>query len=260
MTVDHRPVQHQCQFRFYGQLNDFLNRERRHRCFDYCFTRSPALIDAIQALGIPHPEVKRIQADGNSADFNQLLHGGERISVYPHFLTPDFADANQLGASSLSEPRFILDVHLGTLSRHLRLLGFDSVYGNDFEDSYIIDRALAEQRLILTRDLGILKQLRVKHGYFVRSSDPSRQIEELLELVDLAHQCRPLSRCINCNGLLAKVDKEKIARQLPAATRDNYQQFFQCRDCQQLYWRGSHYAGLMAKLAQHGIKADSNHR
>jgi uncharacterized protein with PIN domain len=111
--------------------------------------------------------------------------------------------------------------------------------------------------MILTRDLGILKQRRVRHGYFVRATDPDRQIEELLRIFNLLHCCRPLSRCIKCNGKLQRVIKEAVSDRLSPGTRRSYQHFYQCHDCLQLYWRGAHFSGLMEKLARCGMETTS---
>ena len=247
MPDSHAPVQHQCRFRFYGPLNDFLPLEFRQQVLAYRFSGSPGLRDSIQAQGIPHVEVTQVLVDGIPRPPEHRLQGGEQVSVYPHFqhLPPD-----QLGywRPPFPEPlRFILDVHLGKLCRHLRLLGFDTLWDNNFEDPYIIDTAETEARIILTRDLGILKQGRVRWGYYVRSTDPARQISELAAQFELASRCRPLSRCINCNGELERVEKALIEDQLPEGTRRSYDTFYRCRRCQQIYWRGAHYLGLMGK-------------
>ncbi|MDP5291115.1 Mut7-C RNAse domain-containing protein [Oceanimonas sp. CHS3-5] len=237
------------QFRFYGQLNDFLPPALRQRTVCYRYSGSPGLRDAIQSQGVPHTEVELVLVDGVALGFDFNLSGGERVSVYPRFKAFEL-QAGRLGPAPLTVPRFILDVHLGKLCRYLRLLGFDTAYGNDFEDSHIIDRSLAERRIILTRDLGILKQVRVQYGYFIRATDPDCQIEEVLQAFELMARCRPLSRCINCNGEVEQVAKSQVASRLPDGTRRSYQLFYQCRTCGQVYWRGAHYARLMQKLAR----------
>ncbi len=254
MAADHGRRLKRSRFRFYGQLNDFLPPSRRQCDCSYVFSGSPGLRDAIQAQGVPHPEVDLVLVAGVARGFDFHLRGGERVSVYPRFKQFDPGAGVRLGPAPLIPPRFILDVHLGKLCRDLRLLGFDSVYGNDFEDGYIIDRALSEQRIILTRDLGILKQLRVQHGYFVRATDADCQIKELLQAFALAEQCRPLSRCIRCNGELRQVSKSAIETLIAAGTQRSYQQFYQCHRCRQVYWRGAHYAGLIDKLARGGVE------
>ena len=77
------------------------------------------------------------------------------------------------------EIKFIIDVHLGKLKKHLRLLGFDTIYNINFSDDEIIECARQEGRIILTRDLGILRQKRVTHGYWMRNTDPNKQLIEV---------------------------------------------------------------------------------
>ncbi len=251
MADTHAPSYRSCLFRYYGQLNDFLPRWRRQRAGDYLFTGSVGLRDAIQAQGVPHSEVDLVLVDGVARAFDFRLLGGELISVYPRFRAFDPDPGERAGPPLPVLIRFILDVHLGKLCRHLRLLGFDTLWRNDFEDSYIIDRSLADDRIILTRDLGILKQGRVQHGYYVRSTNPGRQIEEVLEVFNLMDRCDPLSRCIRCNGEVIRVTKAAVEQQLPPGTRRSYDRFYQCRECRQVYWRGAHYVGLMGKLASY---------
>ena len=248
--MEHAARVHHSLFRFYGPLNDFLPYQRRQHSIDYSFSGSPGLRDAIQAQGVPHTEVDMVLVDSVPQRFGFHLCGGEQVSVYPRFHSLVIDKDCRLGSEPLKVPRFILDVHLGKLCRHLRLLGFDTAYGNDYEDRYIIDRGLAEQRIILTRDLGILKHGCVAHGYYVRSTDANQQIEEVLQHFKLQQCCQPLSRCIKCNGGLEQVRKSAVLSQIPEGTCRSYELFYQCQNCQQIYWRGAHYVGLMEKLAR----------
>lgn len=247
MVDPHAPRRRHCRFRFYGPLNDFLPAPWRQQPLPHHFSGSPGLRDSIQAQGVPHCEVALVLVDGQPQPPEYRLQGSEQVSVYPRFHDLVPLPEPQWRPPLPDPPRFILDVHLGSLSRHLRLLGFDSLWRNDFDDPFIIDRSLADDRIILTRDLGILKQGRVRHGYFVRHTAPDRQIAEIVETFDLAPRFRPLSRCINCNGELEEVDKSRVLAELPERTRRCYDTFFRCRQCSQVYWRGAHYRGLLKK-------------
>ncbi|WP_207061693.1 Mut7-C RNAse domain-containing protein [Motiliproteus sp. SC1-56] len=246
--MNHERPPREARFRFYGALNDFLPGQRRQGPAPYRFGGPVGLRDSIQAQGVPHPEVSLVLVDSHPRPPTFRLHGGERISVYPRLqhLLPDQAD--RWDTPLPSPRRFILDVHLGKLCRELRLLGFDCFWSNDLDDPVIIDLALAQGRIILTRDLGILKQARVSWGYFVRHTDPTDQVGEVADALGLGGQYRPLSRCINCNGLVAKVNRADVEKELPPGTRRSYDTFYRCDDCRQVYWRGAHYAGLMGKL------------
>jgi uncharacterized protein with PIN domain len=152
-----------------------------------------------------------VLVDGRSVDFTHRLRGGERVAVYPAFERLDISPLLRLRPRPLRETRFVLDVHLGRLARHLRLLGLDCAYRQDWDDTTLIDRALAERRIILTRDVGILKQGRVTHGYWVRSDQPARQLEEIIEAFDLRRQLAPFTRCLECNGVIGPVDRTELA-------------------------------------------------
>ncbi|RDE18472.1 hypothetical protein DV711_17645 [Motiliproteus coralliicola] len=249
MPDSHAPHLHSCQFRFYGGLNDFLPAEKRYQASAFRFSGTPGLRDSIQAQRVPHVEVALVLVNGQPQSAEYQLQPEDQIAVYPRFQHLQPESSKQWHPPPPEPPRFILDVHLGKLCRHLRMLGFDTRWGNDYEDPFIIDTALAEQRIVLTRDLGILKQARLPWGYFVRAIEPTRQITEITDYFTLADFWQPLTRCINCNGMLARVSKDDILEQLPPGTRRSYDNFYQCHDCRQLFWRGAHYIGLMAKLS-----------
>jgi hypothetical protein len=135
-------------FRFYAELNDFLPRAQRHTTFPYHFTGTPAVKDAIEAAGVPHPEVDLILVNGMSVAFDYPLRDGDRVAVYPVFESFDISPIVHLRPQPLRETKFILDVHLGKLAKHLRMLGFDTLYRNDYQDPDIIATALRERRII----------------------------------------------------------------------------------------------------------------
>jgi len=137
--------------------------------------------------------------------------------------------------------KFILDVHLGRLARWLRMLGFDTLYRNDYDDPEIVAIAVQEGRTILTRDLGIMKRRAVTHGYHVQSTEPREQLHEVLTRYQLHDQINPFHRCIVCNGLLCNVTKEAVLAELEPKTIRYYDEFFQCVNCRKIYWRGSHF-------------------
>ena len=132
-------------FRFYEELNDFLPAERRKVAFVHEFVGTPSVKDTIEAIGVPHTEIDLILVDGRSVGFGHRLAGGERVAVYPMFEGLDIAPVQRPRPRPLREPRFVLDVHLGTLARYLRLLGFDAIWRNDLDDQAIIDMAGREQ-------------------------------------------------------------------------------------------------------------------
>lgn len=237
------------RFRFYAELNDFLPPTRRQREFGYVIDRRAAIKDVIEALGVPHTEVALILVDGAAAGFDHILADGERVSVYPAFRRLATDPAMALQPPAMNPPRFVLDTHLGTLARYLRLLGFDTLYRNDYDDARLAAISAQENRILLTRDRGLLKRRIIARAYFVRSDSPRRQLKEVAHRFALAGSARPFRRCSRCNGLLHEVDKAAIAEQLAPKTRRYYERFLQCQRCGQIYWAGSHFKQLCHLLS-----------
>jgi uncharacterized protein with PIN domain len=230
----------QCSIRFYEELNDFLPPERRKVCFSHDFQRRASIKDMIEALGVPHTEIDLILVNGESVDFSHIVRDGDRISVYPLFESFDIQPLVRVRLRPLRTNRFVLDVHLGKLARYLRLLGFDTLYRNDCDDAELARLASAEQRILLTRDRDLLKRAMVTHGFFVRATDPRRQIEEVLDRLDLYRAIQPFLRCARCNGLLTAASKRQVWERLPPKTRLYVEAFWACGQCGQVYWEGSH--------------------
>ena len=223
------------EFRFYEELNDVLPAEHRKRPFVYTFRGSPTIKYVIEAIGVPHTEVDLILANGVSVAFDYRLQAGDRVSVYPVFESFDIGPVTRLRPQPLRDPKFVCDVHLGKLAKRLRLLGFDVTYRNTATDSEIVETALAQQRIILTQDRGMLKLKKVTHGYLVRSPHMPEQVVEVLQRFDLLSRIAPFSRCTLCNGLIRVVDKADVREKLPWRTRERYHEFFRCEACGQVY-------------------------
>lgn len=241
----------ECEFRFYEELNDFLAPPRRKRSFFYRFDGRPAVKDAIEALGVPHTEVDLVLIDGESVPFAHRLRGGERVAVYPVFERLDIAPLTRLRPRPLRTPRFVADVHLGTLARHLRLLGFDTRYSNRAGDAELVRQSVGEKRTLLTRDVGLLKHKVLTHAHFVRATQPSEQLAEIVRALDLAGRARPFTRCMVCNGRLRRIARARVAARLPPRVRDSALAIARCASCERLYWPGTHYARLTGLVAAH---------
>lgn len=244
MARDHAHRVHTATFRFYEELNDFLPRDRRKVTFTHCFKGTPSVKDTIEAIGVPHTEIDLILVDGQSVGFDWLLSGGERIAVYPMFERLDISPVVRLRPAPLRKPRFVVDVHLGRLARYLRTLGFDTLYGNDYDDRALARMSATDGRILLTRDRGLLKRSEVTRGYWLRHTDPRQQIAEVVAALQLSPSARPFTRCIRCNSLLEPVTEAAVRKQLPVGLRGRYTQISRCSGCAQLYWPGSHFDRL----------------
>jgi uncharacterized protein len=236
-------------FRFYAELNDFLPPRQRHIDIPLAFKGRQTVKHLIESLGVPHPEVDLIIVNSQSVDFDTITHDGDRVSVYPVFTAIDITNAMHLHPQPLGDPRFILDGHLGRLAAYLRMLGFDTAYHNDITDETLADQAVSQDRILLTRDRGLLKRKAIQRGYCLRATDPLQQLREIVHRFDLSDRFLLFTRCMVCNGLLQDVEKSAILHLLELRTRQFIHHFKQCSDCGKVYWRG-HHTERMEKIIQ----------
>jgi uncharacterized protein len=225
------------RFKFHATLNDFLELHRRDTWINYSFVESPAVKDAIEAMGVPHPEVNAIVVNSSAVDFTYKLQSGDEFEVYPNGFP---ATINLIPNYNLPY-RFVLDVHLGKLARLLRLLGFDTVFDADLSEKELVTIAVNRNRILLSRGVNILKHKTIVHGYWLRSQQPETQLQEVIRYYSLAGEFQIFTRCMVCNGAIVPVAKGKVQDQLPPKTRLYFHEFYQCQHCRRVYWKGSHY-------------------
>ena len=236
-------------FRFYAGLNDFFpSRKRALKEHIFNFYGKNTVKDAIQSFNIPHTQVDLIIVNGVSVGFDHMLKAGDRVSVYPVFETIDISPLTRLRPKPLREPAFILDVHLGKLARLMRMAGFDTLYRNDLEDDEIIEISVREHRIILTRDIGILKHNLVTHGHWMHNTNPEKQFKEVVHRFDLKGDVNTFTRCLKCNGTLKEVPKNVVYDKLPECVKKHFDEFWQCSSCGNVYWKGSHYDRMKEKI------------
>jgi len=235
-------------FRFYEELNDFLAPERRKREFACACVRGASVKHAIEALGVPHTEVELVLVDGEPVGFGHALRDGERVAVYPVFEALDVTPLLRLRERPLRETRFIADAHLGGLARLLRMTGLDTVYANGWDDDEIVRLALAEHRIVLTRDRGLLMRRDITHGCYVHAQRSAAQAREVFDRLDLHGSARPFTRCLECNAPLRAVDKAAVEARLPAGVGPLHDHFVACAECGRVYWEGSHWRRMRATV------------
>lgn len=235
--------------RFYAELRDFLPADLGSEAVIRSFEVPGSVKDMIEACGVPHTEVDLILASGRSVGFSHLVDDGEHISVYPTFRSLDITPIVEVRRPPLRTVRFVADTHLGRLARFLRLLGLDTRYETGSTDPDLVEISVAEERILLTRDVALLKHGSVTHGHYVRSSEPREQVVEVVRRFELAHHLEPYTRCMACNGDLVPVAKAEIEPRLPPSTRRHVDEFHRCRSCDKVYWRGAHEAGLQRIVA-----------
>jgi uncharacterized protein with PIN domain len=139
------------------------------------------------------------------------------------------------------EFRFIADDQIGRLAKYLRLCGFDTIFVDSLTDRNIIDIAVREHRIILSRDKELMSNKKVTRGFRILSEKPVEQLSEVISNYGLRKFFQPFSRCTNCNGLLEIVNEDEIDDKLPQRTREFFSHFMRCSSCGKIYWEGSHY-------------------
>jgi uncharacterized protein with PIN domain len=241
-------MMNQVHLRFYAELNDFLPPEKKQVRFKHEYRGKLSVKHLIESFNVPHIEVDLILANGDTVDFSYIVGDGDYLSVYPLFESIDISAIGRLRPLPLRNPRFILDIHLGQLATYMRLIGFDSLYSNDYEDPVLARISSEEERILLTKDRGLLKRSLVTHGYCVREIDPEKQLIEIIRRFDLGDSIKPFRRCLRCNHLLQPVPKAKIIQRLQHDTVSYFEEFHICKGCDQIYWKGSHYQHMIRFL------------
>lgn len=245
------------KFRFYAYLNNFIDLENTNnlelagkrdesiindRYYIHYYRGRPSIKDRIESLGIPHTEIALILKNGIPVEISYLVEKNDQFSVYPYFYNIKLPEVYKLQEEYPDKPKFILDVHLGKLARFLRRFNFDTAYSNNYSDSEIVEIAEKKNRIILTRDLGVLIRKKVKWGCFIKYDDPQKQLKQVFKRYDLAQYYKgEESRCVDCNTVLINIDKAKIIERLEEKTKKYFNEFKICPDCAKIYWRGSHY-------------------
>jgi uncharacterized protein with PIN domain len=232
------------EVRAYAELNDFLPAESRGVTVRRPFRGHQTVKDVLEAMGIPHTEVDLILVNGSSRGFGYRPSAGDRIAAYPMFEALDVGPIARLRPVPLRDPRFVVDVNLGRLARLLRVLGFDVWWSSDADDATLAGISTEQQRILLTRDRGLLKRRAITHGLFVHSQHPEEQTVEVIKRLDLRERLAPFTRCLRCNGALAAVGKQEVLDELEPLTRRYYDEFSRCTGCGRIYWAGSHHARL----------------
>jgi uncharacterized protein with PIN domain len=219
---------------FDATLAVFLPAARRHGPSTVATDGVSSLGHVVESLGVPLTEVGALLVDGRRAEAGHVPVNGESVQVKA-VQRPQRVEGAPL--------RFLLDVHLGTLARRLRLLGVDTAYESaDIGDPALAARSAAERRVLLSRDRGLLRRRELWAGAYVYSDRTDEQVRDVL--TRFAPELRPWTRCTACNGLLRTASKDEVADALRDGTQRTYDVFAQCTACGQVYWRGAHHARL----------------
>ena len=148
--------------------------------------------------------------------------------------------------------KFIVDQNVGRLVKWLRIMGYDTIFFNGSNDSLMIATALAEGRVILTRDTQIMRRRVVTKGLLkailIQSEYPQEQIRQVIETLNLDCLSRPFTLCLECNQPLVERSKEQVKDLVPPYVFKTQSQYMQCPSCRRIYWRGTHWQAMTKRL------------
>jgi uncharacterized protein with PIN domain len=224
------------QISFAPDLRLFVSADRRPGRTAVATDGASTLGHVVESLGAPLTEVGRLLVDGRPVEVSHIPSAGETVEV------EGVERPQQVPGAPL---RFLLDVHLGTLARRLRLLGVDAAYeSEDIGDPALAALSAKERRVMLSRDRGLLRRRELWAGAYVYSDRPDDQLRDVLER--FAPVLAPWTRCTACNGELTDADKDSVRERLEHGTEKTYDVFARCTACERVYWRGAHHARLEA--------------
>jgi len=144
-----------------------------------------------------------------------------------------------------SELKFIADEMLGKLARWLRAVGYDTVYFAGEGDSALVQQALQEDRIILTRDSHLVERKLARKTLLVKHDEPRKQLKQVISDLKLDVENGLFTRCLVCNRELLSVKKENVRDRVPAYTYSTQSKFYECPNCGRVFWPGTHKDSML---------------
>ena len=145
--------------------------------------------------------------------------------------------------------RFIADEMLGRLAKWLRAMGYDTVYHTGGGDSALVQRALEEDRVILTKDSHLVKRKLARKSLLIKDDQPREQLKQVVKELDLDVESRLFTRCLVCNRELVSVGKENVRDRIPIYTYLTQSRFYECPCCRRVYWPGTHKDSMLEVIS-----------
>ena len=146
--------------------------------------------------------------------------------------------------------KFLCDRMLGTLAKWLRIYGFDTFYANnEMDDDELLEIAKKENRILISRDKQLIQTARRENlkTIEIKTTDIDEQISNVLVDVE-TDKTKILSRCILCNSEVEGIRKKDVKEKVPERIFKNNEEFWECKNCNKIYWKGSHYEKMFEKI------------
>ena len=146
----------------------------------------------------------------------------------------------------------MVDHNVGKLAKWLRIMGYNTLFFNGSNDSRMIAIALAEERVVLTKDTQIMERRVVTNGrlkaILIQSDEPKLQMHQVIDSLHLDCQFKPFSICLECNQPLLEKSKQQVKDLVPPYVFQTQNQYMECPTCHRIYWRGTHWQAMTKKL------------
>jgi len=161
------------------------------------------------------------------------------------------APALDLTGSSV-ETKFIVDSNVGKLAKWLRMMGYDALFFDNIADDKLIDIALKEGRVVLTKDTQLMRRRVVTNGelriILIEDDDHHKQLRQVVKALGLDFEFGQFTRCLECNQILVRKDKGEVRDLVPPYVFGTQDQYMQCPSCLRIYWRGTHWHRMKDEL------------
>ncbi len=149
------------------------------------------------------------------------------------------------------DTKFIVDNNAGKLAKWLRIMGYDTLLFKEADDGKMINVALSQDRIILTRDTQILKRRLVTSGrlkvIFIEEDNPKAQLKQVVTALNLS-RFKPFSLCLECNQELVSRNKGEVSNLVPPYVFKTQNQYMECPSCHRIYWQGTHWQAMSREL------------
>ena len=150
------------------------------------------------------------------------------------------------------ETKFIVDINVGKLAKWLRIMGYDTLLFTDQDDGKMINLALNQNRVILTKDTQIMKRRLITSGklksILIEGDNPKAQLKQVAHALNLKYQFKPFSLCLECNEPLYQTDKDKVTDLVPPYVYKTQTHYMECPKCHRIYWQGTHWLAMKEEL------------
>ena len=151
--------------------------------------------------------------------------------------------------------KFIIDEMIIGLVKWLRILGFDTVAIPFIKGEKIKD---ITSRYFITGSKKHFEEWQDQKKVFIPFTSVSKQLNYLNKELNIFEKIKFLSRCLLCNTKLFSVNKSEITDDIPSKVMEKFDRYYQCPNCNKIYWEGGHVQRKLDKLQRMGIKINLN--